>query len=148
VDEIDAYFAGDVRFINVVRDGRDVVTSYHPEDPDSYLVSAEVWVWDVRNALEAQEKENAITVKYEDLIEATDETLKTICDFLEEPFLEDMTAYHRSTNVRQASAWDGPARPIHSSSLRKWERAEHEARVREFMNNSEAVALLHRLNYA
>ena len=91
---------------------------------------------------------NAITIKYEDLIASTEDTLKRVCGFLDERFVETMTAYHRTTNVTTALAWEGPARPIHSSSLKKWEKEEHRDRIREFMRDTEAVALLERLGYA
>lgn len=147
-EEIDAFFGGEVRFINIIRDGRDVVTSYDPQDRSRYLVPPGVWVWDVRNALETEGRENAITIKYEDLVASTEDTLKRVCDFLDERFVESMTAYHRNTNVTTALAWEGPARPIHSSSLKKWEKEEHRDRIREFMSDTEAVALLERLGYA
>jgi hypothetical protein len=147
VDEINDFFDGEVRFINILRDGRDVVTSFDPQDRSRYLVPPEVWVWDAKNALTAEERENVMTIKYESLVQDAEATLRVVCDFLAEPFVETMTAYHRSTNVTEALAWEGRARPIDPSSLRKWERPEHQDRLREFMSNPAAVELLRRLGY-
>ena len=148
VEEIDKFFDGKVCFINIMRDGRDVVTSIHPENKSEYLVSPDVWLWDMRNILDAEKRDNVCTIKYEDLVGETAGTLKRICEFLDEPFLDEMLDYQRNTNVKDANAWDSKAKPIHQQSIKKWERPEHTQRVNEFMANSKAVDMLERLGYA
>jgi hypothetical protein len=62
------YFGDRTRFINVVRDGRDVVTSRHPSDPDEYFVQPEEWVRDVAAGRRIEDDPRVITVRYEEFI--------------------------------------------------------------------------------
>lgn len=62
------YFGDRTRFINVVRDGRDVVTSKHLSDPDAYFVQPEEWVRDVAAGRRIEDDPRVITVRYEEFI--------------------------------------------------------------------------------
>src|SRR5206468_12284503 len=45
------FFGPDLRFIHIVRDGRDVITSKHPHDPGRFWVEGKEWVWTVTEGL-------------------------------------------------------------------------------------------------
>ncbi|HEV8554001.1 MAG TPA: sulfotransferase [Casimicrobiaceae bacterium] len=146
-EEVDAYFGGRVKFINIFRDARDVITSRHPLNPDEYWVPLARWIVDVRKGLEAQGRANVCSIKYEELIADPEATIARVCAFLGETFDPNMLEYQKHTNVKRHLAWQDNARAIHADSLRKWERPEHAARIREFMDNAEAVDLSRRLGY-
>jgi hypothetical protein len=97
--------------------------------------------------LEAQRYENVLSIRYEDLVADSAETIRQVCDFVGEDFDPRMLEYQKHTTVRQHLAWQGGAQAIHASSVRKWERPEHAARIEEFMNDREAVELSRRLGY-
>jgi Sulfotransferase domain len=146
-DRINDFFLGRVKIVNIFRDVRDVVTSRHPLDPEQYWVPIERWVGDVKRGLEAQHYDNVYSIKYEDLVADTAETIRSVCDFIGEDFDPRMLEYQKHTTVQQHLAWKGGAQPIHASSVRKWEAPEHAARIEELMNNGEVVELSRRLGY-
>ncbi|MGC2456577.1 MAG: sulfotransferase [Gallionellaceae bacterium] len=147
VAEINAFFNAQVVFINIVRDGRDVVTSYHPSRPGEYFVPIERWVEDIRFGLDAQQLNNVYMLKYEDLVASPVHAIQGICEFLGEPYLPKMLEYQKYTNVKDISAWQGGAKPIHTGSLCKWRNPKHAERIREFYKNADAVALTRQLGY-
>lgn len=150
VDQLVELFKGRVRCISLFRDGRDVVTSRHPENPSEYWVPVKRWIRDVKFGLKAERKGLAMTVKYEDLVAEPERVIPAICDYLEEPFVPALLEYENNENPMSkitSMAWNASARPISTSSVRKWERPEHQARIEEFYGNAEAVELLHRLGY-
>jgi len=62
------FFGADVRIIQIVRDGRDVVTSVHPSNNAAYHVTAGRWIGDVAAGLPYEKHESVLTVRYEDLV--------------------------------------------------------------------------------
>ncbi len=140
-------FAGRLKVINMFRDGRDVITSRHPLDPQKYWVSIETWVNDVRYGLHVATDEHVHTIKYEDLVATPESVLRGICEFIGEEFESAMLEHHKHTNVAENLAWFTGAQQIHKASVRKWEKPEHQARLAEFMAHPEAVALSRQLGY-
>jgi hypothetical protein len=147
VDEINAFFNNEVKFINIFRDGRDVITSRHPLDPDKYWAPIERWIFDTKCGLEADRLDNVFSLKYENLVTDTEQSLREITDFLELPFQKQMLEYHNNTNVKRNLAWEGRAKQVSSNSLQKWKRPEHREIVENFMANEEALSILKRLDY-
>jgi hypothetical protein len=72
------YFGPEMRFLNIVRDGRDVVTSQHPNDPTSYWVTPHRWVRDVQAGRRVEDHDQCLTIKYEDLVEAPLACLRSV----------------------------------------------------------------------
>jgi hypothetical protein len=144
--EIHNVFEGDVRLIHIVRDGRAVVCSHHPNDASRYYVSPERWVADVSAGLEFGDE--ALLVHYEDLVSEPKKMLKTVCEFIDEEFDERMLSYEKYSSVKQNKAWEGKrAEALHSERIDSWRAAEHEARVQEFMAYPGAAELNQRLGY-
>lgn len=150
VDELMAFYGGQVRCINLFRDGRDVVTSRHPENPEAYWVPVKRWVRDVKFGLKAERKGLALSIKYEDLVAEPEVALRKICEYLDEPFVANILDYQNADNglskMAQA-AWNHTPEAINTKSLRKWEKPEHQERLAEFYRNEEATRLLHALGY-
>jgi len=138
-------FKKHVKLIHVVRDGRDVITSVHPAHPGRYWVPTQRWIEDVEAGLECDE--HIHRVRYEDIVLNTESALRSLCDFIEEPFEKEMLDYVSKTSVLKNIAWEGKALPIHANKIGKWKRPEHAKVVEEFMNNKKAVNLLQTLGY-
>ncbi len=135
------------KFLHVVRDGRDVVTSNHPSNPDAYWIPIDRWVTDVSAGLMAEEYPQVRRVRYEDLVRHPRHTLYKIMEFLGEEFEEDMLAWHRTGMVKFHYALGGKPETLHHRSVGRWKDPEHVRRVEEFMSRKDAKALLARLNY-
>ena len=141
------YLGTDVRFIQLIRDGRDVCTSRHPRKPDEYWVSVNRWVKDVKAGLPWRDHPSVYTLTYEDLVANTDKHIRQLCTFLDEPLTERVLNWDQNSNVKNSGAWHHGLQKMHSKSVRKWEKPEHAERIREFMANPEAVSLLQELGY-
>jgi hypothetical protein len=144
--EIDDLFGGDVRLIHMVRDGRAVVCSHHPNDASRYYVSPERWVADVGAGLDFGD--GALLLHYEDLVARPETTLRQLCEFIDEEFDERMLTYEKHSSVKENKAWDGKrAEALHESRIESWRATEHKNRVQEFMAYPGAAELNQRLGY-
>jgi hypothetical protein len=145
--EINQAFGGDVRLIHMVRDGRAVVCSHHPNDANRYYVSPERWVADVSAGLEFGNE--ALLVHYEDLVAGPEKTLKELCEFIGEKLDERMLSFENYSSVKENKAWEGKqAKALHEGRIDSWRAQEHEARVQEFLAYPRAVELNRSLGYA
>lgn len=79
-------FGKNSRFIHVVRDGRDVVTSRHPTDPSTFWVKPTRWIQDVEAGLDYEKHPQVLTLRYEDLVTDPEDTLKKYALLLEKIF--------------------------------------------------------------
>lgn len=142
------YFGEGARFLNIVRDGRDVVTSRHPEAEHRYWVSPVRWVEDVSTGRKREDHPQVLTVKYEDLVNSHSRVLRRICRFIEEEFHpEAFNRYPASATVCTSSAWVGKATEVHSESTKRWKRAEHNNVVQRLLGTPGAADLLKHYGY-
>jgi hypothetical protein len=137
----------DVRLIHIVRDGRDVITSRHPRRPAAYYSSPREWVDDVTRGLAFAEDSRLVTVRYEDLVRDFEPTIARILDFLDERDGFPAERWFERATVRTHTAWAGGLQGIHGSSIERWRRPEHAARVQELLDYPGAVELIDRLGY-
>ncbi|MFW6042833.1 MAG: sulfotransferase family protein [Marinilabiliaceae bacterium] len=148
ISEIDRFYAGRFRFIHVVRDGRDVVLSRHPKGADGYWVSPERWVNDVAEGLKYVDHPNVYTIKYEDLINDFEPTMKKVCDFIGIPWSEEMESWLENSRVQRNVAYFGrQVKPINNQSIGKWQKPESQDRVNYFLDYPGAKELLEKLGY-
>ena len=147
LDKILSYFTEDLKFIHIIRDGRDVMLSHHPNAPDKYWVSPERWINDVRKGLKYEDHPQVLTIKYENLVLNYEEKIEKICTFINEECTEELYSYFKHTNVQKTNAWYNKAQQIHTDSVKKWEKEKNKDRVEEVMKNDEVVKLLDRLDY-
>ena len=146
-DKILNHFNQNVKLIHLIRDGRDVMLSKHPKDPNKYWVSPKRWVNDVRAGLEYKDHPNVLTIKYEDLILTYQKTIEEITDFCNLELSDKILNWHQHTEVRKNEAWNSKVKKIHSNSVGKYKRSDDKKRIQEIMSNSEVVKLLRELNY-
>lgn len=141
------FFGENVRLINIVRDGRDVITSRHPQRPDSFFVHPEQWIEDVKAGLPYDSHPQVLLVKYEDLIMNYKETIGKICNFIDEEIHPNMDNWINYTSVKKHSAWNSNVKDIHSESIGKWKNNEFRERLELIMSYPEAVSLLKHYGY-
>jgi hypothetical protein len=141
------YFGPEMRFLNIVRDGRDVVTSRHPNNPSSYWVSPARWVRDVQAGRRVEDHDQYLTIKYEDLVEYPFGCLKMICEFLEEDYKETFENYPETATVQSSNAWFGEAESVEDRSDERWKKEEHREVVNQLLDMPQAVDHLRYYGY-
>jgi len=146
-DRLVDYFRSEMRFLNIVRDGRNVVTSRHPDDPSSYWVVPSRWVRDVQAGREIEEDDQCLTVKYEELIQDHTQSLSEICDFLGVQYTSAFENYPESAAITSNSAWFGKAKSVRDTSKARWKKEEHKEVVEELLEIPGAVDHLRHYNY-
>lgn len=143
-----SYFDGDVRLIHIVRDGRDVVTSKHRVDRDGYWIAPERWVRDVSAGLRHRHLECVHTVRYEDLVDSTEETLRRMGAFLGEDLGRLPGRWFHGARVQEFGPFDRRvARPLDDSSVGRWRGPEYRDRVERLLETPGARELLEELGY-
>jgi len=142
------YYGERVRVINVVRDGRDVILSRHPTNPDKFWVTPERWFTDVTQGKQFDSHPQVLTIRYEDLVNDPDTTLKSVYDFTGESFSDELLKYPQCTKVQQNAAWFGKARPLSNSGVGRWKDPQYEERVASFTSNPKVLELLKHYGYS
>ncbi len=135
------------RMIHIVRDGRDVILSRHPRNPNLYWVEPERWIADVSEGLKHYDDQRVHLVRYEDLVMNYETTIAEICRFLDIPVDGELLEWHRHATVRRNRALAGPVSEFYGSSIGKWKDPEVAERVDALVSRKEAVELLKKLNY-
>ena len=147
IPEINRYFDGRMKFIHIIRDGRDVTLSRHPDRKDDWWVGPDRWVEDVRAGLSHADDPNVLTIYYEKLVRDYEPTMQEVCDFIDEPFTDSLRQWHEHSTVRSSNAWHTGLRELSDRSVEKWRKLENKSRVKEFEKNREAMQLLGELGY-
>jgi hypothetical protein len=136
------YFGKRVRVINMVRDGRDVITSLHPSDPAKFWITPERWINDVSAGKQYSFHPQVKTIRYEDIIHQYEPTIRSICEFIKEPFDERLLSYGAAAPINRSVAWFEEAKPITDSSIGRWHKAEYRERVAALLSQKKARELL------
>jgi len=88
----------DARIIIIIRDGRDVAASLKARYRTATL-GAERWVRDNQAGIKFHNHPNVHVMKYEDMIENFEDTLRAIMTFLNEEYVDDLRHFHRSPRL-------------------------------------------------
>lgn len=149
ISRIDSFFQGrDYRFIQIVRDGRDVILSRHPHTTHRYYhVEPGEWVTDIREGMKYRDRENFLTIKYESLILDFENTMAAVCDHLGIELSEEILNFYDHASVRRNPAYFKGLEEMHSNSIGKWKRPENKKRVDELLAYPGARELLKELGY-
>jgi len=102
-----------VRFIHMIRNGRDVVRSLQnmPWAPRQIRWSVRRWIDSVRAGRDYGRRlpaEQYTEIRYEELVAEPEHTIRRLCEFLGEPYSEQMLAFHEPAN----NSWNYPFRPL------------------------------------
>ena len=106
------------KIIHIVRDGRDVAVSLRKVSwgrrsiPE--LATRWKWMSIVGHKVGSVLGNHYLEIRYEDLVLKTEETVRAICDFLDEPYHTGMLTFHRTAN----SEMPGISMKWHESSVR------------------------------
>lgn len=105
----------EARFVHMIRDGRDVTLSVWDrvgKQKDATRM-ARLWKRRIRRARrQAEQLENYLEVRYEDLVLDTEPTLRRVASFVDLDFQESMLRYHEHSAERMAEmARDLPTSP-------------------------------------
>jgi hypothetical protein len=148
IPRIDSFLEGNYRFIQIVRDGRDVILSRHPYDDDRYYhVEPDEWVRDVKEGMTYMDRENFLTIRYESLIENFSNTMSMVCDHLGIEMTEEISNFYEHATVRRNPAYFSGLEKMHSNSIGKWKNPENKERVNEILKHPEAIELLKEFKY-
>jgi hypothetical protein len=144
----------EARFVHVIRDGRDVATSYRsvPWGPSTVEDAAAEWRRRVRHGRRAG---HALgpgryrEVRYEDLVADTEATMREVCRFIDAPWNESVLRYHERAEeiigaTRFPSAHQRIALPP-TAGLRDWTQELSSQDVARF--ETIAGSLLDELGY-
>lgn len=137
----------DCLFIHVIRDARDVLTSYHPQNPNHYWISQERYIRDVTAGLKYENHSRVLTIKYESIVSNSKSTIETICNFIQEEPLPEIFNWFENATVRKNIAWKDGIQKMHNKSLKKWERPQHKESIKKILKNDQIHLLLKKLNY-
>lgn len=144
------FFGGDVKIINLVRDGRDVVTSKYPAFKQRYFIHPKDWVESVKAGRDVENLDCVLTIRYEDLVTDFVNTIDRVCDFaqIDEIMRYYIYRYPEYTPKRESEGWHqgGVALPF-DSSIGRWKDPEHADRVAELMARPGAEDLLFHYGY-
>ncbi|MBU2869091.1 sulfotransferase [Colwellia sp. E2M01] len=91
------------KFIHIIRDGRDVANSVMKMTwgPKNVKDAAEWWASHVKLGMcsgRMLPNDSYLEIRYEDLVLQSKETLIQVCQFLEEPFEENMLEFYKSSS--------------------------------------------------
>ncbi|MCS3702309.1 sulfotransferase family protein [Salinibacter ruber] len=125
LDWIDRVFPK-AKYVHMVRDGRDVVSSYlRSEIYSNSEEAADRWKKSIEMAKKFEKKrENRfLKVRYEELVRFPNKEVRRICDFLDVEFKKDMLKF--KDNIEKLGDTHLPhhrglKRPINTDSIGKW----------------------------
>lgn len=152
LDLIDNLF-DNAKYINLIRDGRDVVSSYLKMGRYASVEEA-AYRWKrsielARKFGKNKSKNEYIEIRYEKLVSNPSNEIKKICEFLNVGFHKDMIEHQKIANelsdVKQMPHYSNVKNPINTDSIGKWKRNlsdEQRIKVEELLNDK-----LKELNY-
>ena len=143
----------DAQVVHIVRDGRDVAVSLMSArfGPKTVFRAAEYWrdyLLHVEELKNKTDEADIFELKYEDLVRDPETQVRSLCRFLDEPYVETLLRYHESddrypTDKRNEQNLQ---KPIMRDNTGKWKTALSDREIAIF----EAVAgeMLERYGYA
>jgi len=132
VDELRDFYASrpaDVRFVLMLRDPRDVLTSVHKSQPDRYYVSAERWLATYRHLQWARTLPEAIVVRFKDLVSNTDGVERDLSRFLEWPVVRPFRDYESAVPSGFETIALNGLRALDASSIHRWRHPRYRERI-------------------
>tara|TARA_B100000029_G_scaffold410030_1_gene411793 strand:+ start:265 stop:1200 length:936 start_codon:yes stop_codon:yes gene_type:complete len=114
------------KFIHIIRDGRDVASSYlKMERYETILEAANRWINSIQLAQSfgSKIKENYMEIRYEDLVTAPKDVIKNTCVFLDINYdskMLDHTKQVEKLGDTDKSHHSNLSKPISSESIGKW----------------------------
>ncbi|MBT3321284.1 MAG: hypothetical protein HN392_03265 [Anaerolineae bacterium] len=130
------YYGKGIQIINIVRDGRDVVTEEDKKIMARYLTTAEQWVYDIKAGIKFENHPQVLTLRYEDSIQNYEDTINMICEFIGEEDKTPFLNYPVGATIIQDSYWIG-----------RWQQPEFVGRIDELLKTPSAEICLEHYGY-
>jgi len=140
VSEIEGYFT-DAKYIYLYRDGRDVAVSFRKAlvgEKHFYHIARE-WSKVQQLALDLRHKippERFFNLSYEQLIKSTEETARSLCEFLNVSYKDSMLEFHKSMEAKKtassSSLWANVTKPVITKNSRKFLKEARKTDIRIF----------------
>ncbi|MCK9594363.1 MAG: sulfotransferase [Candidatus Omnitrophica bacterium] len=120
------------RFIYMVRDCRDVAVSAKKTIFNRYCVyyTARLWKKEQQTGiywLSKLPKEEIFLLRYEGLLTDPEKTIRDLCAFLDEPYVEDMLFFFTGEEAKKSSglssAWANTSKPILKGNFDKFKKS-------------------------
>jgi Sulfotransferase family len=141
------HFGERVRLIHIVRDGRDVVTSLHPGHTSRFWVTPHRWAMDVAAGHRMGNHPQILTIRYEDLVQQYEATMRQICEFIEEEFDAAFLSYPHSARIKESGAWFNPAQATNDKSIGRWKDPKYNEIIEALLQEPMAIDLLRHYGY-
>ena len=136
IKEILEQFGNNIRIINLVRDGRDVILEKDEKVMAKSVVNPERWVYDIKAGAKFEKHPQVLTVRYEDLVQEYEKTIRNICAFIGETDPTPILNYPIGATKIEAGYWIG-----------KWKQPEFSERVEQLLETPDAVNYLRHFGY-
>lgn len=93
----------EARFIHIVRDGRDVFDSWRKMDPSKNNASVIALDWGykifkIEQSFKKLAFDRTFTLRYEDLLEKPEETIREVCAFIQIKYEPNMLEFHKTSH--------------------------------------------------
>lgn len=152
IDFLLKVYSDKIKFIHLIRDGRDVATSMLKMEwgPNTIQEAARSWKEIIQGSRKHLGKDYYIEVKYEQLIAESDKTLKEVCNFIGERYSDKMLDYYKKKDMggERESSFKQVSKPLYTTSVQKWEveLSRDEIKSYEEIAGEELVMLGYRLS--
>jgi hypothetical protein len=142
------------KFIHIVRDGRDVFDSWRKMNPDNPPVNNVAYIaldWSyklfkIEKSFKRIPVNNKITIRYEDLLNSPEKSVKSICSFLGVNYEASMLDFYKSSHKYTIPNHSELIfKPLDKGNLYKWRKCLTPREVKIF--NLLAGYYLKRYNY-
>jgi hypothetical protein len=132
----------DARFVLLVRDPRDVAASSRRSvfSPFHPWYTAHLWRDQQELGLAMLDKlgpQRVHLLRYEDLLDHPEDSVRELCAFLDEPFEQGMLRFHEGreaqTSAKLSESWQNTAKPVLSGNAGKYRKhlSTHEVKLVE-----------------
>ena len=132
VGELKALFP-EAKIIHIVRDPRDVVASMMsmPWASNDILANSLRWRAEISHLRSYARDESICEIRYEDLIKDAEAVCRRLCDYLGEPFAEDMLDYHKKSGGYIVNEpWkERTSAKVDGAAMQRWRRDLSAAQV-------------------
>jgi len=130
------YYGDDLRILNVVRDGRDVVVENDEKIMGRYAVSPERWVYDVIEGMKFEDHPQVFTIRYEDLVQNRAQTIRRITEFIGEEDRVPFSFNRKKAKIVEPRYWIG-----------RWQQPQFSERIDEFLQTPGARECMQHYGY-
>ncbi len=130
------YYGKDLRILNVVRDGRDVVVEDDIKIMARHAVPCDRWVYDVKEGMKFEDHPQVLTIRYEDIIRNHERTIRKIAEFIGEEDIAPLLHYPKKAQMIEPHYWIG-----------KWRQPQYADRIEQLLQTPGAQECLQHYGY-